>query len=119
MNLTVSVDRLRLYARHGVSDQERRVGNMFEVSIAVECPSAIEGAATDDLSQTISYADLVEIIRSEMTVPSRLIEHAAWRIVRRVSARFPAVTAGSVTVSKLTPPCGAEMAAASVTIAWP
>ena len=119
MNLTVSVDRLRLYARHGVSDQERRVGNMFEVSIAVECPSAIEGASTDDLSQTISYADLVEIIRSEMTVPARPTEHAAWRIVRRVSARFPAVTAGSVTVSKLTPPCGAEMAAASVTIAWP
>lgn len=119
MNLTVSVDRLRLFARHGVSDQERRVGNLFEVSIAVECPSAIDGAASDDLSQTISYADLVEIIRSEMSLSSRLIEHVAWRIVRSVSAKLPAVTGGSVTVSKLTPPCGAEMAAASVTIAWP
>ncbi len=119
MNLTVSVDRLRLFARHGVSDQERRVGNIFEVSMSVDCPAAMQGAEADDLSQTISYADLVEIISSEMAVPARLIEHAAWRIVRRVSARFPAVTAGSVTVSKLTPPCGAEMAAASVTLAWP
>ena len=87
--------------------------------MSVDCPAAMQGAEADDLSQTISYADLVEIISSEMAVPARLIEHAAWRIVRRVSARFPAVTAGSVTVSKLTPPCGAEMAAASVTLAWP
>lgn len=119
MNLTVSVDRLRLYARHGVGEQERRVGNIFEVSLSVDCPAALQGAEADDLSQTVSYADLVDLIRSEMSLPSRLIEHAAWRIVRRVSARFPAVTAGNVTVSKLTPPCGAEMAAASVTIAWP
>lgn len=119
MNLTVSVDRLRLYGRHGVGQQERRVGNIFEVSLSVDCPAAMHGAEADDLSQIVSYADLVDLIRSEMAVPAQLIEHVAWRIARSVSAKFPSVTAGSVTVSKLTPPCGAEMAGASVTITWP
>ncbi|ROS94567.1 dihydroneopterin aldolase [Paramuribaculum intestinale] len=119
MKLTVSVDRMRLFARHGVSGQERRTGNLFEVSLTVSCPGAIEGAEADDLAHTVSYADLTELIRSEMSVPAQLIEHVAWRIARRVVADFPAVDAGSVTVSKLTPPCGAEMAAASVTLRWP
>lgn len=119
MNLTVSVERMRLFARHGVSGQERRTGNIFEVTLSVSCPGAIAGAAADDLGLTLSYADLTDLIRSEMSVPSQLIEHVAWRIIGRIKSGFPAVESGRITISKLTPPCGAEMAAASVTIDWP
>ena len=56
--MTITLDSLRFYAYHGVGAQERVVGNEFEVTVSVEIPPVY----TDDLSATVSYADIAAIV---------------------------------------------------------
>lgn len=114
---TIEVDRLRVYAFHGVDRQERVVGNDFEVSLAVTVEAGA-AADADEVSLTVSYADLADMIKVEMAVPSQLLEHVALRIRRAVACRFPQVTSGRVRVAKLVPPIPGRMAAAAVTLQW-
>lgn len=116
-SLTIKIDRLRLYARHGVMEQERVVGNEFEVSVELRCANPKAGA-DDCIASTINYADVITTVEREMAVTSQLLEHAAWRIRRALSHDFPQTVGGSVTVTKLTPPCGVEVAGVGVTLTW-
>ncbi|MCI9608328.1 MAG: dihydroneopterin aldolase [Muribaculaceae bacterium] len=116
-SIVISIDRLQLYAHHGVAEQERVVGNTFEVSLSVQYPAA--GACSDDnLDGTLNYATAIDVIKREMAVPSRLLEHVAARIASSITSQFPQITNGSVTVTKLVPPCGVEVKGVSVTVNW-
>lgn len=109
----ISFNKIRFHAYHGVMEQERRVGNDFEVSITVDYPfeAAME---SDNLDDTLNYAMLYDVIAAEMQQPSKLLEHVAGRIIAAVQKQFPLVKGGTVTVSKLTPPIKGEMASVSV-----
>jgi dihydroneopterin aldolase len=114
MHLTVKIHRMKLYAHHGVMEQERLVGNDFEVSVILR----VDGYdGSDHLVRTVSYADVAAIIRKEMSIPSALIEHVASRIAQRIKQDFPTmVIGGEVTVEKLSPPMEAEVERVGVTV---
>ena len=114
---TISVNGLRLRAFHGVMEQERRVGNTFELSISLRYPS-LEAIATDDISHALNYGEVIETARREMSIPSALLEHAAGRVRDALCRRFPLREGGSITLATLTPPLGVEIASAAVTIEW-
>lgn len=117
--ITIAVDRLRLRACHGVSHQERNVGNDFEVSVSLDYPPALEAAATDDLTFTVNYADLVDIVKEQMATPSQLLENVAHRIRAALVARYPRCRSGRVVVTKLLPPIpSTSLAGATVTLSW-
>ena len=115
--MTVEIDGLRLYARHGVLEQERTVGNLFEVSLSLQCASD-EAGRDDDLSTTINYAEVIDTVRRIMEEPVKLLECVAWRIRDAVSRRWPEVTGGCIKVSKLTPPCGVSLHHVGVILTW-
>ena len=108
---------LRVYAYHGVGSQEACVGNMFEVDVDLEmpCPKAVK---TDCLIDTVSYAEVVDLIKEQMAVRSELIEHAAGRIHRAITFRCPLVERGSISIWKLCPPISAELAKVGFTLSW-
>lgn len=113
--MTVALDSLRFYSRHGVGAQEREVGNDFEVSVEVD----IDAVASDSIDDTVSYADIAAVAAAEMATPSALIEHVAARIRDTLISRFPRIRGGRVRVAKLKPPiAGMELKSASVTLAW-
>lgn len=113
----IEIDRLALYCFHGVLPQERKVGNWFEVSLKLRCD--IETAAvTDDLSRSVNYAEVIELVKVVMSKPVNLIEHAANNIITALNERFPAITGGYVKVTKLHPPCTAQVAGVSATLQW-
>ena len=103
---SIFLDNVRLYAFHGVAEQERRVGGWFSVRLRVHY-NFERAMETDSVDDTISYADLFEIVKREMSLPSKLLEHVAGRIVRTVSTRFPGVERVWVKVVKENPPMGA------------
>ena len=70
MEAAIEIRRLRLRARHGVLDQERVCGNVFEVSAVL----TVDYDGSDCLESTVSYADVVETIKREMAEPSALLE---------------------------------------------
>ena len=117
MKTSVFIDEVRFHAFHGVMPQERAVGADFTVSLRVEYDFS-RAIDTDDLTDTISYADLYDILKSEMAVPSRLLEHVAGRIVRSIADRYPQVSAISVKLSKDNPPMGADCRGAGVELSF-
>lgn len=117
MTATIEINRLILHGFHGVMAQERRVGNRFELSLSLRYP--IEEALTSDsLEGTLNYAEVIEVAREILAEPSLLLEHAAGRLQEALTTRFPAIEGGRLTLSKLTPPCGVEVASVGITLEW-
>ena len=54
---SITLNKCRFFSYHGVDEQERVVGNHFEVTLKVYCP--MDSAMTsDDLDGTVNYAAL-------------------------------------------------------------
>lgn len=111
----IFVKNLRIFARHGVGEQEKLIGNEFTVCLrlAVDFTRAMQ---TDDLKDTVNYAQVCEAVRAEMQIPSHLLEHVAGRIVRRIFKEFPQVTEAELRIEKRNPPMGLDVEAAGVTL---
>ncbi len=112
---SITLHKMKFFAYHGVGEQERLVGNHFEVTLKVYCH--MEKAMTDDdLDGTVNYAELHAVVENEMAKPSKLLENVAYRIIQAIKAKFHTVTGGVVTISKLTPPFKCDMEKVDVTI---
>ena len=113
---TITLDSLRFYAYHGVDPQEAVVGAWFTVSVALKT-DASAAISSDNLDGTISYALVADVIKKQMQIRSKLLEHVAGRIAGSILEGFPAVQSVTVIISKLNPPVGAPCSAASFTLA--
>ena len=104
---------LRFHARHGVEAQERLTGNDYEVDLClpVDVSRAME---TDDVADTVNYGEVYRITAAEMQVPSRLVEHVAARIGRRLMHAWPSIARLDINLTKLNPPMGADCRGAGV-----
>ena len=112
---TIFLDGVRLYAFHGVEEQERRVGGWFTVSVRAQYDIS-RAMETDSVSDTLSYADVFQIVKREMAQPSQLLEHVAGRMARAIISEFPDVETVKVTVIKQNPPMGANCDGAGVEV---
>ncbi|MBQ7440534.1 MAG: dihydroneopterin aldolase [Prevotella sp.] len=111
----ITLSGLRFHAYHGVMAQERQAGGDFLVDLQVMCD--LEKAVhSDDLSDTLNYGTLYDLVHQEMMQPSQLLEHVAGRIAQRVFDGFPQVENVVITVTKVNPPMGADLKGASVTL---
>lgn len=117
MNTYIDITALRLHAPIGVLERERAVGNLFEVSLRLYYDAA-KAMESDDIASALNYAEVTDVVVGSMRRPCELIEHAAWRVRRDVTERFPAVKAGKVTVVKLHPPIQAPTPVVSFTLEW-
>lgn len=109
----ITLDAMKFYAYHGVGAQETRVGNTFVVDLVMTAP--VERAvACDTMEDTIDYAAAYGVVKREMEVPSRLIEHVAGRILAALKEAFPQLLAVELKLSKLNPPFGGDLRSASV-----
>jgi 7,8-dihydroneopterin aldolase/epimerase/oxygenase len=112
----VALEGLEFHAYHGVYPHERNSGNWFEVDIAVETDFT-KGAATDEISGTVNYETLFQIVKHEMEQPSKLLETVAEKIVTDVLEQIAAANSVELKISKINPPIGGKCRKASVTIA--
>ena len=104
---------MRFYAYHGVLPQERRVGGEYSVTLRVETDLS-EAMESDQLEATVNYAELYELVKREMLIPSKLLEHVAGRIAKAVMDNCPQVKGLELKVMKLNPPMGADCQGAGV-----
>ncbi len=110
---TISLNQMRVFARHGVMPQEQMTGGEYLVSVTVRVDFS-EAMRSDSIADTVSYADLVRIVRQEMELPSRLLEHVAGRIAGSVCRSFPMVDELWVEIEKVNPPVKAACKSAGV-----
>ena len=115
MENKIVIEGLRLYAFHGVMEQERTIGAYFIVDAEVTTDFSV-AMHTDELIGTISYADIFETIKKEMAIPSKLIEHVGGRIAKAIIEGFPGVSAVKLKILKENPPMGADCRGAGIEI---
>ena len=113
----IDITDLRIFARHGVMEQERTVGNEFSVTMRLYY-DASRAMLTDDVAEALSYAEVIEVIKEEMAVSSALLENAAMRLAAALTETFPQLTAGQLTLTKLKPPVPAQLSGASFTLSF-
>lgn len=106
---------LNFHAYHGVLEQERLAGNDYVVDITAKYD--IEKALTsDELFDTLNYAEVYKIVAQEMDIPSKLIERVIGRIGDRLFRRFPTIEALTIKILKKNPPMGADCYGAGVEV---
>ena len=110
---SIFLNDVRLYAYHGVLEQERRVGGEYSVSLRVHY-NIYKAMESDDVSDTLNYAELNRIIEREMQMPSCLLEHVAGRIGGRILEEMPMAEEVWIRLAKCNPPMGADLDEAAV-----
>lgn len=111
----ILLEQVKLYAHHGVDPQERLTGAYFYVTLEADVDFQ-QALSSDNLNNTVSYADLFRCIREEMAVPSLLLEHVGGRILQRVFRDYPEVHRIHLILTKENPPMGADCKQAGIDI---
>ena len=106
---------LRFHAYHGVMEQERVVGNDYTLDVRIGYDVS-KAMTTDSVDDTINYATVYQLAKSQMDNPSHLLEHVIGRIGKAIMSRFPLVETLDLRLTKLNPPMGADCDGAGVEI---
>lgn len=112
---TIFVNDIQLHAYHGVMPQEQLTGNDYLVSVSAQYPID-KAIITDDVQHTLNYAMVYDIVKEEMGISSKLVEHVAGRIAQHLMKQFADISAVQVRITKLNPPMGAQCAGAGVEV---
>ena len=128
MTTKIELEKMRFYAYHGVMPQETKVGNDFVVDLILTAPLE-QAVKSDELDDTINYAAVYAVVKEQMDIPSKLIEHVAGieeekllasgfkvpaRTAQSLKERFPQLAAVELKLSKLNPPFGGDVHSASI-----
>lgn len=84
---------------------------MVSVTVDYDFSAAL---SSDDVKDTLNYAELYQIINKEMQTPSCLLEHVAGRIGERILSAFPQALSVGIEITKRNPPMGADCDGATV-----
>jgi dihydroneopterin aldolase len=94
----IALINMRFQGRHGVLEEERAQPQPFEVDVELSLDLSLAGVS-DDLSRTVDYRAVFEIVRDTIEGSSRqLIESLAETIAARLLADFATVGVGEVLV---------------------
>jgi len=111
----IYVDTIRVYAYHGCLEEETVVGSDYVVSLVVSA-NLITATQSDNLKDTVDYVLLNRIVKEEMSIPSKLLEHVCQRIANRILQECPLVYNTTIAVSKINPPIGGDVAKVTVKV---
>ena len=112
-NSYILLKEIRCYAYHGVAPQENLIGNEYIIDLKLKV-DINKAAQTDEVADTVNYAEVHQVIMAEMAVPSKLLEHVGGRIIEKLFQQFPALEEIELHLSKRNPPMGADVESAGI-----
>ena len=104
----IRVTNIRAYAFHGCLKEESKIGSDYRVDVAVKANLQVS-AQSDRLKDTVDYVHVNRIVKEEMAIPSKLLEHVAKRILNRIFDEMAIANEATVEVSKINPPIGGNV----------
>lgn len=112
-NSYILLKEIRCYAYHGVAPQENLIGNEYiiDLKLKVDISKVVQ---TDEVADTVNYAEVHQVIMAEMAVPSKLLEHVGGRIIEKLFQQFPALEEIELHLFKRNPPMGADVESAGI-----
>lgn len=119
MRYVIRLVNCAFFARHGVHDEEQRMGQRFYVDaeLTVDGGDALEN---DRIAGTVDYGQAFSLIEAIVIGKRRyLIEALALDIARALSDRFPQIVRAEITVRKPSAPVSGVLDHVEVRLAWP
>jgi len=110
---TIKLRNIRTFSYHGCLVEESKIGSDYRVDLEVKADLR-KSMETDELADTVDYVQLNKIVVEEMAIRSKLLEHVAQRIVKRIFGELPEVSRIVLSVSKLNPPIGGDVEAVTI-----
>ncbi|MGY8914746.1 MAG: dihydroneopterin aldolase [Flavobacteriales bacterium] len=111
----VTLSNIKAYAHHGCLEEEAIIGSDYRVDLEVKT-DLTKASQSDNLVDTVDYVHLNRIVKEEMKVRSKLLEHVAKRIIDRVFSELPTVEEVEIVVSKINPPLGGDVEMVSINL---
>ena len=110
---SVILNDIRIYAFHGCMKEEARIGSDYIVNLVVDT-NMEEASRSDKLIDAVDYVKLLGIVKEEMSIRSKLLEHVAQRIIDQIMMEFAKVNAVHITVAKQNPPIKGDIREVSI-----
>lgn len=110
---TISIEGMEFYAYHGCFEEERVIGTWFMVDLCMEY-NTDKAETSDNLDDTIDYQAVYQVVKYEIGISSKLLEHVARRIINAIKKEFPLVGKTKIKLRKMNPPLGGKMKAVAV-----
>lgn len=110
---TIKLTNIRAYSFHGCLTEEGKIGSDYRIDLSVKA-DLNKSAKSDQLTDTVDYVHLNQIVKEEMSVPSKLLEQVVDRILNRILKELSMVQKATVKVSKVNPPLGGDVERVSV-----
>lgn len=109
----IKVTGINLHAYHGCLEEEGRVGTRYIVNVTIDTDLS-KAAETDNLGDTVDYVTVYNIVKEEMAIRSKLIEHVGKRIIDRMKKEFTTMNRAEVEVVKINPPMHGDVDSTSI-----
>ena len=109
----IFVEGIKIYAYHGCFKEETAIGTNFLVDVELDVDLE-KPAVTDSIEDTVNYQAVFQIIKEQMAVPSKILEHVAKRIIDALFEEFAAIDKIKLKVAKLNVPLGGHIDKVSI-----
>jgi len=97
----IELNKLRFHSGHGVYEQEKLTGNIFEVDLVIHFKAS---GPVLDLCDTINYADAFAVVKNHMDQPVQLLETLAERVLDDIGAMDQRIQSVVIRITKCDPP---------------
>ncbi len=98
---TIHLHHLKFFSFHGIHEEERILGNEYEVNVDVAFD---EKGIITKIDETINYEKIFELVKQRMNKPAALLETVAQDIANQIHSTYNRARAVTVSVEKNNPP---------------
>lgn len=111
----IEVKGIKAYAYHGCMEEEEKIGGHYTVDVLLKTDFSAS-FQTDDLQDTVDYVAINKIVKEEMAIRSKLIEHVGFRILQRFRKEVIGIQEATIKVIKLSPPINGNVHHVAISI---
>ena len=112
---TIALKDVRFYAFHGYYPEEQLIGNHFLVDAEV---SFIPSGDTEDLTKTVNYEVINNIITDEMKQTQKLLETVVKNVLDKLISTYPFIVNAVVGIKKIHPSMPGEIGHSFVQLSY-
>jgi 7,8-dihydroneopterin aldolase/epimerase/oxygenase len=98
---TIQLQDVRLFGNHGVHEEEQVLGAEFVLQLQISFEAH---AAINQLTDTINYVEVYDLVKKIFTVPQQLLETLAQQIVAAVYEMDKRIKNININICKINPP---------------
>lgn len=100
--LSIKLQDLLFHGHHGIYEEEKILGNEFEVNITVTfLPKSLP---VKHIEETIDYVSVYQLVKKRMSVPTPLLETLVTEIAGEILSQFMLAESVSISIRKVNPP---------------